>query len=141
MNLISKYFNYEEKEIVENYFFPIIVGKECIIMRNFGDIEGNKSFSYLIIYERNKEDIINNIDYILIIDDKNEREKAQNYILKNNIWNYFKKIKFSIKEEFKEILNKENEIIGYITRNGELERQEILKKLELEKKWRIQKEI
>ena len=99
MNLISEEFNYLEKENVKTNLFPIIIGGECIIMRNFGDIKGDKGYSYIIIYD--EKQIGQNIDFILIIDDKNEREKAQNFILKYNIWNYFKKIKFSIDEDNK----------------------------------------
>ena len=80
MKLIAKNFN-SESEKVENYLFSIIIGGECIIMRNRGDTNGDKPYSYIIIHEENKKEPINNIDFILKIDDRNEREIAQNFIL------------------------------------------------------------
>ena len=46
-------------------------------------------------------------------------KEARNFILKNNIWNYFKKINYDYKEEFK-IIEEDNKKIGYIVRSGEL---------------------
>ena len=63
----------------------IIIGGECIIKRDF---RGVAPYSYIILYKENKN---NNIDYILQIEDKKEREEARDYILKNTIWNYLKK--------------------------------------------------
>ena len=42
-------------------------------------------------------------------------------ILKNNIWNYFKKINYDYKEKFREI-EEENKQIGYIVRVSEVSR-------------------
>ena len=134
MNIISENFkNHIEEQFVKEYVYEIIIGGECIIMRNYGDTLGRKPYSYLIIFQGNDKDLVYNIDYILIIDDKNEREEAQNFILKYNIWNYFKKINFSIKDEYKEIINKEKGKIGFIVRNGELKRKEQLKNIQQEK--------
>ena len=130
MDFVAKNFNEEESNKVKKNFYNIIIGGECIIMRNFEDYEGKMPFSYIIIYEKNKVDHNNNIDYILIIDDYNERIEAQNFILKYNIWNYFKKIKFSKNDDYKVIINKQNNNIGLIIRNGGINRQLKLKQMQ-----------
>ena len=42
------------------------------------------------------------------------KDNADNYILKNNLWNYFKKINYDYKEEHIKIKNEKGEEIGYI---------------------------
>ena len=37
------------------------------------------------------------------IEEKKRREEDRNYILKNNIWNYLKKIDYKEEDEYKEI--------------------------------------
>ena len=69
---------------------------------------------YIIIYDENKGNINNNIDFILMIDDYNEIKKNLNFILKNNIWIYLRNINFSIEEDDKEIIDDKDKKIGYI---------------------------
>ena len=120
MNLISDYFYQSEKNKVKSYLFKVAIGGECIIMRD--KHEENTENMYIIIYEENKGNINNNIDFILKIYDYNNFKKICNFILQNNLWIFFKKIDFSEKEDEKEIRNDNGVKIGYICRNGELER-------------------
>ena len=60
---------------------------------------------------------------------------ADNYILKNNLWNYFKKINYDYKEEHIKIKNEKGEEIGYIVRCCPIEYIETYKdKIEQKKK-------
>ena len=120
MDLISDYFYSNEKNKVKSYLFKIAIGGECIIMRDFH--EDNTKNMYIIIYEENKGNINNNIDFILKINDYHYFKKICNFILENNLWIFFKKIDFSEKEDEKEIKNDSGVKIGYICRNGEIKR-------------------
>ena len=125
MFLLSENFNNEEdKNFIKKNLDSIIIGGGCIIKKNHS---GKGPNSYIIIYKENKN---NNIDYIITIKDQKRMEEALNYILKNNIWNYIKKIGYKEEDEYKEITDDKNNIIGNIVRNGEPERIEELKKLE-----------
>ena len=132
ISLISKYiytYDYDYLDKFKSYFYEIAIGGECIIMKNF-QTEDIKNI-YIIIYEENKGNINNNIDFILIIDDDNEMKKALNFILENNIWIYLKNINFSIEEEDeKEIKNDKGKKIGNIFRNGEIKRKEEIKEIQ-----------
>ena len=131
MNLLSINFIKEKnKNRIKNNLHNIVIGGGCILKKDKGD--RIKDFIYIIIYDLQKGSINNNIDYILNITDNNEFEKVCDYILKNNIWNYLKKINFLIEDEYKEIFNDKNKKIGYIVRNGELNRIKELKKIESE---------
>ena len=131
MNLLSNNFIKEkDKNRIKNNLHNIVIGGGCILKKDKGD--KIKDFIYIIIYDLQKGNINNNIDYILNITDNNEFEKVCDYILKNNIWNYLKKINFLIEDEYKEIFNDKNKKIGYIVRNGELNRIKELKKIESE---------
>ena len=131
MKLLSNnYKNEKDKNRINNELYKIAIGGNCIIMKDqHNEI---KDFMYIVIYDLKKGNINNNIDYILNITDSKEYDKACNYILKNNIWNYLKKINFLIDDGYKEIFNDENKKIGYIARNGTLIRINELKKMECE---------
>ena len=120
MNLISDYFYSNEKNKVKSYLFKVAIGGECIIMRDFH--EDNIKNMYIIIYEENKGNLNNNIDFILKIYDYKNFKKICNFILENNLWIFFKTIDFSEKEDEKEIKNNNGVKIGYICRNGEIKR-------------------
>ena len=77
----------------------------------------NSPFEFITLYNEKKKKFNNNIDYALEIDDKEELKKHLNYILNNNIWNYFKIINYSYKDEFKIIINSERKQIGYLVLN------------------------
>ena len=96
--LISEHNNNEkEKNDIKNFLHYIIIGGGCIIKRDFN---GKAPYSHIILYKENKN---NNIDYIIKIEEKKRREEDRNYILKNNIWNYLKKIDYKEEDEYKEI--------------------------------------
>ena len=116
MSLLSEKFFYENiKYKIKNYYVEILIGEECIIMM---DRQQRYQYSYIILYVPKTENINKNIDYILKITDQLELNKARDFILKNNIWNYMKKINFSYEDEYKDILSKNNEKIGYLARNN-----------------------
>ena len=74
-------------------------------------------YAYITLYNEKNEKFNNNIDYFLRIDDREELDNNLNYILKNNIWNYFKEINYSYKDEYKRIINSEGKKIGYLVLN------------------------
>ena len=75
-------------------------------------------FEYITLYNGKKKKFNNNIDYFLRIEDREELDKNLNYILKNNIWNYFKEINYSYKDEYKRIINSEGKKIGFLVLNN-----------------------
>ena len=75
-------------------------------------------FAYIVLYNGKKKKFNNNIDYFLRIEDRDELKDNLNYILKNNIWNYFKEINYSYKDEYKRIINSEGKKIGYLILNN-----------------------
>ena len=111
MNLLSE--NIEDKTDkykIKNYLLEVIIGGNCIISKN---IYRTERYYYIIL---NKENSIYNIDYILLISDDIELRKEFNFILKENIYNYLKKVNISENDEYKEIINDKNKKIGYIIR-------------------------
>ena len=131
LNLISEYirtYDYNNLDDFKKYLFEIAIGGECIIMKNF--VTKYTENMYIIIYEENKGNINNNIDFILMIENYNEMKKILNFILENNIWNYLKIINLSVEEDEKEIRNDKGEKIGYIVRNGEIKRKEKIKEIQ-----------
>ena len=125
MTMISEFNDdQEEKKNIKDSVDYVLVGGECIIIR------GDKNLNFIIVFEENKN---NNFDYILMLKFKEERDKARDYILRNNIWNFLKKIKFTEKDEYKEIFDEENRKLGFIVRSGSLKRIEQLKQFEKEK--------
>ena len=74
-------------------------------MKNPNDEKDENPFRYIILYNEIRENLGNEINFFLYIIDKKERNEAVDYILKNNLSNYFKKIDYNYKEEFKKISN------------------------------------
>ena len=107
MSLISKYFYYEEQEIIKNHVFEIVFGNSCSIMKNKN---GKGPHRYITLYEDNKQKMSNNIDYILIINEVWKIEEEINYILKHNLWNYLQKISFG-DDEYTKISDKSGKIL------------------------------
>jgi hypothetical protein len=97
-------------------------------MKNYDT--NNTENMYITIYEENKGNVNNNIDFILMIDDYNEMKKSLSSIIENNIWIYLKNIGLSIEDDEKEIINDKGEKIGYIYRNGEIKRKEEIKTIQ-----------
>ena len=83
--------------------FDTIIGGGCLIMKNPGDKKDENPFRYIILYNELKENKGNEIDLFLYIKDKKERNDAVNYILKYNLSNYFKKIDYNYKDDYKNI--------------------------------------
>ena len=112
MDIIDDYVKEKEikKELVSKY--DTIIGGGCLIMKNPRDYKSINPFRYIVLYRELKEEEGNEIDFFLYIKDKKKREDAVNYILENNIWEFFKKINFSYKDEYKQF------DYGYIVRSS-----------------------
>ena len=118
-------FNGEEKDKIEKYLFEIKFGNKFLIMK---DKSSNVFLRYIILYEDILQKIPKNIDYILKIKDKNKIEEEVKLILKNKLWNYIQKKSLG-DSEYVNVFDKENNLIGYFMRNGDINS---LKKLEKE---------
>ena len=105
--------------------FNTIIGGDCLIMRDAHDINDTEPFRYIILYYEIKYDLGNEIDFFLNIKDQKERKAADDYILRHNLWNYFKKIKYDYKDEYKRIYNESKKEIGIIVRCSNVSRIEI----------------
>jgi len=116
IDLLCKNFHKEEQNKLKKISFKIIIGGKCLIMKDKKD--KNSPFSYITLYNEKKEKFNNNIDYFLKIDDRKELKKHINYILKNNIWNFFKALNYSYKDEYTIIINSQGKKIGYLVLNN-----------------------
>ena len=83
--------------------FDTIIGGGCLIMKDPKDPRDEKPYRYIILYSELKENKGNEIDFFLFIKDKKERKTTDDYILKNNLLNFFKKIDYNFKEEHKKV--------------------------------------
>ena len=83
--------------------FDTIIGGGCLIMKNPHDEKDEKPYRYIILYSELKENKGNEIDFFLFIKDKKERKTTDDYILKNNLLNFFKKMDYNFKEEHKKV--------------------------------------
>jgi hypothetical protein len=117
MDLLCENFIIKEQEKLSKNSYKIIIGGRCLIIRDRNN--ENSSFACITLYNEKNKKFNNNVDYLLIIDDIKEMNKHLNFILKNNIWNYFKIIKYQYKDEYKIILNTEGKTIGYLILNNE----------------------
>ena len=116
IDLIYKNFTEEEKKQIKISSFKVIIGGKCLIMR---DTENeSSSFAFITLYNEKKQKFNNSIDYFLKIDDLDELDKDLNYILMNNIWNYFEEINYCYKDEYKRVINFEGKVIKYIVLNN-----------------------
>ena len=57
-------------------------------MKNPNDKNNENPFRYIILYFDLNENNGNEINFFYYIEDKNIRNSTDEYILKNNIWNY-----------------------------------------------------
>ena len=117
MDLLCKNFIIDEQKKFQNCSYRIIIGGKCFIIRD--QYNENSTYACITLYNEKNKKFNNNIDYFLIIHDRKEMNKYLDYILKNNIWNYFKKINYSYKDEYKKIKNTEGRTIGYLILNNE----------------------
>ena len=118
MDVIFGYIDDEIKSQLKNRF-EFIIGGECLIKRNIIN-ENSNYFRYITLYNELVEEEGNYTDFFLFIKDEHKRESAVNDILQNNIWNYFKKIKYNYKNEYKKIIDEKGQEVGYIVRAIEL---------------------
>ena len=117
IDLLCKNFdNIKEQRILKGDSSKIIIGGKCLIMRDQSD--ESILFAYIILYDEKKKKFNNNIDYFLTFKDKKEFEIHLNYILKYNIWNFFKQINYSYNNEYATFKNSKRKAIGYIALNG-----------------------
>ena len=115
MSVIRDYVDKEYKRHLST-IFKVIIGGNCLIMKDAKDEKDEYPFRYIILYSELKENKGNEIDFFLYFKDKKDRLAADEFIIKENLWNYFKKLKFDYKDEYKKILNEKKREIGYAVR-------------------------
>ena len=115
MSVIRDYVDKEYKRHLSTVF-KVIIGGNCLIMKDSHDKNDEIPYRYIILYLELKENKGNEIDFFLYFKDKKDRLAADEFIIKENLWNYFKKIKFDYKNEYKKIINEKNREIGYAVR-------------------------
>ena len=102
MDVIRDYVDLKYKSYLQTNF-DTIIGGGCLIMKDPKDEKDENPFRYIILYSELKENKGNEIDFFLYIKDKKERKETVDYILKNNLLNFFKKIDYNYKEEHKKV--------------------------------------
>ena len=117
MDLFCKNFIIKEQNELKKTSYKIIIGGKCLIIRDRYD--ESSPYSCIILYNEKNNKFNNNVDYFLKIDDRKEMNEHLNYILNNNIWNYFIKINYRYKDEYKIIINTKGKTIGYLILNNE----------------------
>ena len=119
MNVIHDMVNEPQvkNKLVSN--FDTIIGGGCLIMKNPDYSQSLNPYRYIVLYREIKENIGNEIDFFLYIKDKKKRDDTVSYILKNGIWNFFAKIQYKYKDEYKQFDD------GYIVRSSKIERIEL----------------
>ena len=119
MDVIFAHIDNEYKKFLKNKF-EFIIGGECLIKRNIIN-ENSNYFRYITLYKELEEEEGNYTDFFLFIKNEQKREAAVNFIVQNNIWEYFKKINYNYKNEYKKIIDEKGQEVGYIVRAIELE--------------------
>jgi len=117
LDVMNDYVNKEIKPYLKTNF-EFIIGGGCLLKKNINKSSSDflSSFTYITLYNELNEKQGNYTDFFLFINNKNKRESTINFILQNNIWNYFNHIKYDYKNEYKKIIDKNNQEIGYIVR-------------------------
>jgi hypothetical protein len=87
MDLLCKNFSEKAQRELEDFYFNVIIGGKCFIIK----YEKNKNENYALItlYNEKNKNFNNDIDYFFIIDNKEEFNKNIDYILRNNIFKNF----------------------------------------------------
>ena len=106
-----------KKQLVSK--FDTIIGGGCLIMKNPNDSQSLNPNRYIILYREIKENVGNEIDFFLYIKDKKKRDDTVKYILTYGIWDFFAKIQYKYKDEYKQFN------AGYIVRSCGIERIEL----------------
>ena len=107
---INKYF----LDVINNYIprqytrqigtiFNIIIGRECIMMKDAFDNKNENPFRYLTLYSEIEEKKGNEIDFFIYIKNKKERQDDEEYIYRKIIYEIISKkqdiiIKMNIKK-------------------------------------------
>ena len=95
--------NVKEKNINKNLVckFDIIIGIDCLIMKDKNDFLTKKKFRFIILYNEIKDMEKNEIDFFLYIKDKDKREEVVKSIIRKGLFNFFKEINYFYNDEFK----------------------------------------
>ena len=91
--ILRTYWNKNEQYRVKFGFYHIIIGGQCLIMKDHH--EDISPYAYISLYNKDKNDFSHEIDFFLYIKDKQYMRETLNYILTQGIWNYFEKIKYN----------------------------------------------
>ena len=137
MEVIFEYIDDEYKKFLQKKF-EFKIGGECLIKRNIINEDSN-FFRYITLYKELEDEEGNYTDFFLFIKNEQKRETAVNFIVQNNIWEYFKKINYNYKNEYKKIIDEKGQEVGYIVRAIELEHIEAY--LSRKKQKELEKEI
>ena len=133
LDVICSYLDEETKFRIKSTF-EFIIGGGCLIKKNSSD-KRNENYRYITLYNELKDEEGNYTDFFIFIIDKEKRDSAESFILKNNIWKYFEKIKYNYRDEYKKIIDDDSQYIGYIVRNSPLSRIEsYLSKIKMQEK-------
>ena len=113
------------KEIKTDY--EMIIGGDCLIIKGNGgqfhiNLFDHLPLRFIVLYNEIKDNIGNEVNFLLYIKDKTKRKEAVNYILQNNLWKYFEKINYKIKEDFQKLFDEKKRIIGYLIRTSKIEK-------------------
>ena len=93
-------------------------------MKDEKDKNDENPYRYIILYSELKENKGNEIDFFFCFKDKKERISVDKYIMENNLWNFFKKINYNYKDEYKKVMSENNREIGYVVRCCSVEKVE-----------------
>ena len=125
IKLLFGTFEQKYKQILNELLFDIIIGGECIIIKD----KKYENINYISLYKSNNQEFCynNNIDYILIYDNQQKMEMCINNFLQYNFLNYFniRDINLENNEKQKIICNEEE--IGSIIPSNNLNFSETLK--------------
>ena len=105
INLIDKYLTKKDKQSISNYY-NIIIGGQCLIMNDYDEIK--YYYSYITLYNEEKKDFDDDIDFILRINDREQMKQAINSILTKSIWIYFQELNYNYEDKYKMIKEYKN---------------------------------
>ena len=115
IRLILKNFKEEDIKYLLLRIYSIIIGSQTIIRKD----NSKENIRYITIYDENQN---YKTDFILIINNEEKMKEYINIILNNNFWYFLEKLNISYLDEFHELKDDENKIMGYLIRNCDLNR-------------------
>ena len=113
IGLILKYFNEEHKKYLLLKIYSIIIGSQTIIRKD----NKKENYRYITIYDETKN---YRTDFILIINNEEKMKEYINIILNNNFWYFLEKLNISYLDEYHNLKDDKNKIMGYLIRNCDL---------------------